>query len=184
LVPVGRGQALESETLDPEKYEAILGWIAEEQGRAPIPFKPTCAPHFHRIIRQKKLYKPQEAGHGHGGMGGGHPHGAGLDALTRGCLGGLGFVFISHVGQVQICGFLEESAGNVREEDFNFRKIWETSPLFLAVRDKEQYTGRCGECGFWQVCGGCRARAQTMNGHYLAEEPNCLYDPKGKHHAG
>jgi hypothetical protein len=23
-----------------------------------------------------------------------------------------------------------------------------------------------------------------MNGHYMEEEPNCLYDPKEKHHAG
>lgn len=167
LVPVGRGQALASETLDPEKYEAILSWIAEQQAVSPIPFKPTCAPHFHRILRQKKLHKPAA-----------HPHGAGLDFLSRGCLGGLGFVFISHVGQVQICGFLEEKAGNVREADMDFRKIWETSPLFLSMRDKKQYKGRCGICNYWQVCGGCRARAQTMNGHYMEEEPNCLYQPK------
>ena len=166
LVPVGRGKALENETLDPEKYESILSWIAEEQTRTSIPFKPTCAPHFHRIIRQKKLFKPSQPAHGHG-----------LDVLSRGCLGGLGFAFISHVGRVQICGFLEEPAGNVREENFNFRKIWETSPLFLAMRDKKRYKGRCGLCGFWQVCGGCRARAQAMNGHYLEEEPNCLYQP-------
>jgi heme b synthase len=177
LVPVGRGKALESETLDPEKYEAILTWIAEEQARSPIPFKPTCAPHFHRIIRQKKLYKP--AG-GHPGAGAtGHPHGAGLDTLSRGCLGGLGFVFISHVGQVQICGFLEEPAGNIRNENFDFKKIWETSPLFLEMRDKKRYRGRCGLCGFWQVCGGCRARAQSMKGHYMEEEPNCLFQPGG-----
>ena len=184
LVPVGRGKALESETLDPEKYEAILSWIAEEQARSPIPFKPTCAPHFHRIIRQKKLYKPP-GGHGHPGSGhpgSGHPgagHPGGLDTLSRGCLGGLGFVFISHVGQVQICGFLEESAGNVREANVDFKKIWETSPLFLEMRDRKRYKGRCGVCGFWNVCGGCRARAQSMKGHYMEEEPNCLYQPGG-----
>jgi heme b synthase len=177
LVPVGRGQAIESETLDPHKYESILSWIAEQQATTPIPFKPTCAPHFHRIIRQKKLYKPATHGHGHP-QEQGHDHPGGLDTLSRGCLGGLGFVFISHVGEVQICGFLEESAGNVRKENFDFKHIWETSPLFTRLREKKNYRGRCGVCGYWKVCGGCRARGKTMNGHYLEEEPNCLYQPE------
>lgn len=183
LVPVGRGQALEEQALDPAQYEALLTWIAEEQGRTPIPFKPTCAPHFHRIIRQKKLHKPPQSTQPPGTPGAGHPGGK-LDALSRGCLGGLGFAFVSHVGQVQICGFLEESAGNLRDTGMDFKTIWETSPLFLTLRDKKKYRGRCGECGFWQVCGGCRARAKTMNGHFLEEEPNCLYNPKGNRHDG
>ncbi len=176
LVPVGRGQELENEMLDPEKYEAILGWIADEQARTPIPFKPTCAPHFHRIIREKKLYKPNNHPHEQS-LDKGH-QGHGMDFLSRGCLGGLGFVFISHVGQVQICGFLEEKAGDVRAVNFDFKKIWDTSPLFLSMRDKKSYKGKCGECGFWQVCGGCRARALSMKGDYMEEEPNCLYHPR------
>ena len=37
----------------------------------------------------------------------------GLDAVTRGCLGGTGFCFISHTGIVQPCGFLELDCGDV-----------------------------------------------------------------------
>jgi len=27
------------------------------------------------------------------------------------------------------------------------------------------------------VCGGCRARALSVTGDYLAEEPYCIYEP-------
>jgi MoaA/NifB/PqqE/SkfB family radical SAM enzyme len=28
------------------------------------------------------------------------------------------------------------------------------------------------------VCGGCRARAHTINDDFLGNEPQCLYTPK------
>lgn len=34
-------------------------------------------------------------------------------------------------------------------------------------------SGRCGVCRLKYQCGGCRARALTRNGHYLAEDPDC-----------
>jgi len=30
------------------------------------------------------------------------------------------------------------------------------------------------------VCGGCRARAFAMTGDDLAEEPFCVYQPRGR----
>ena len=70
---------------------------------------------------------------------------AGPDAhAPGGCLGGKAFAFISHRGKVQICGFLDLEAGDLRRENFDFAKIWKTSPLFAAVRDVDSYRGRCG----------------------------------------
>jgi hypothetical protein len=37
--------------------------------------------------------------------------------------------------------------------------------------------GRCGECEFSQICGGCRCRAYAAYGDYLAEDPGCDYQP-------
>ncbi len=93
-------------------------------------------------------------------------------------MGGLGFAFISHIGKLQICGFLEEECGDLREADYDFHKLWETSPVFGAMRDVDGYHGRCGYCEYRRVCGGCRARAYAMTGDYLAEEPFCVYEPK------
>jgi radical SAM protein with 4Fe4S-binding SPASM domain len=98
--------------------------------------------------------------------------------MSKGCLGGQGFAFISHTGRVQICGFLDAEAGDVRREGFNFGKIWTTSELFLRMRDLDGYHGRCGYCEYRTVCGGCRARAYAATGDYLAEEPYCIYQPR------
>ena len=95
-------------------------------------------------------------------------------------MGGQSFAFISHLGKVQICGFLETEAGDLRAENLNFKKVWETSELFQQMRDISAYNGRCGYCEFAKVCGGCRARAFAMTGDYMAEEPFCLYEPKSK----
>jgi radical SAM protein with 4Fe4S-binding SPASM domain len=95
---------------------------------------------------------------------------------TRGCLGGISFCFISHVGQVQPCGYLELDCGNVQKQ--SFADIWENSEVFRNLRDLSKYGGKCGKCEFIKVCGGCRARAYEATGDYWAEEPLCLYQPK------
>jgi len=96
--------------------------------------------------------------------------------MTRGCLGGTGFCFISHVGVVSPCGYLEIDCGNVNEQ--HFKDIWNSSPQFLRLRNPEELTGKCAQCEFVRTCGGCRARAHAASGDYMAEEPNCIYIPK------
>ena len=96
--------------------------------------------------------------------------------MTRGCLGGSSFCFISHTGQAQPCGYLEINCGQIGEK--SFAEIWESSPVFVRLRDLNEYGGKCGRCEFIRVCGGCRARSYELNGDYLAEEPFCIYQPK------
>jgi radical SAM protein with 4Fe4S-binding SPASM domain len=98
-----------------------------------------------------------------------------LNAMTRGCLGGSAFCFISHRGQVQPCGYLELDCGRVTEK--GFAEIWNESSVFQDLRDLGRYKGKCGRCEFIRVCGGCRARAYETTGDYLAEEPFCVYEP-------
>ncbi len=38
---------------------------------------------------------------------------------------------------------------------------------------ERQLTGKCGKCELRFTCGGCRARAEGVMGHYLAEDPDC-----------
>ena len=100
----------------------------------------------------------------------------GMDAMTRGCLGGTGFCFISHTGQLQPCGYLTLDCGNVR--DTPFPELWRTTPWFRKFRAQEEYQGKCGPCEYHKVCGGCRARAFSMSGDPMAQEPLCLYQPR------
>lgn len=168
LVPMGRGKDLAEGAISAEKYEKTLHWFYEQKDKAPLQLKATCAPHYYRIMRQRAHSEGKEINF----------QTFGLDAVTRGCLGGTGFVFISHVGQMQPCGYLEVNAGNVREE--SFKTIWENSPVFRNLRNLEKYEGKCGKCEYIRVCGGCRARAYESTGDYLAEEPLCLYTPRAR----
>ncbi len=167
LVPTGRGKDLVDQSIDAVEYEKVLNWLYDQREKAPIHIKATCAPHYYRIMRQRARQEGKKISY--------ESHG--LDAVTRGCLGGISFCFISHVGQVQPCGYLELSAGNLRQTPF--REIWERSELFLKLRNFDDYKGKCGVCEYRKVCGGCRARAYEATGDVLAEEPLCTYMPAG-----
>ncbi|HDP70009.1 MAG TPA: heme b synthase [Actinobacteria bacterium] len=175
LVPTGRGKDLADEEISPEDYEKILNWfydkkkeVSHARRQAGIQLKATCAPHFYRIMRQRAKEDGEKITF--------QTHG--LNAMTRGCLGGTSFCFISHVGQVQPCGYLEINCGNVREQAF--QEIWENSKVFNDLRDFSKLEGKCGACEYKKVCGGCRARAYARTGNYLAEEPYCVYEPRTK----
>lgn len=158
LVPTGRGKQLVEQELSAEQYEQSLQWLVGHQGRSDIQIRVTCAPHYQRILRQC------------GGVG--------AAQASKGCMGGKSFAFISHVGMVQICGFMETPCGDIRKANCDFRSVWDNSEVFRQVRDVGSYHGRCGYCEFRKVCGGCRARALAISGDYLAEEPFCLYQPR------
>jgi radical SAM protein with 4Fe4S-binding SPASM domain len=96
--------------------------------------------------------------------------------FRRGCLAGTGFCFISHIGDVQPCGYLNLIAGNIRRQPF--REIYLKSELFRNLRDVSRLGGKCGYCEYRMICGGCRARAYGVQGNYLGEEPYCIYQPQ------
>lgn len=156
LVPTGRAKEMTGDELSVSEYEKTLEFLADKKKVSALEIKITCAPHFNRILLQK--------------------HFDVVSSLTgRGCMGGVGFCFISHIGDVQPCGYLDLKCGNVRE--FEFKKIWFDSEVFNNIRDWDKYTGKCGRCEFKGVCGGCRARAYAKYGDYLREEPYCSYIP-------
>ncbi|NCC23901.1 MAG: heme b synthase [Deltaproteobacteria bacterium] len=165
LVPTGRGDQIRSEIINAQEYEDVLSWFYDFRKTTDMHLKATCAPHYYRIMRQRAKAEGVAV----------TPENFGLDAMTRGCLGGIGFCFISHVGTVQPCGFLELDCGNVRKRPFP--EIWARSERFVELRTPSCYKGKCGPCEYHRVCGGCRARALTMSGDHLAEEPLCTYRP-------
>ena len=179
LVPTGRGQ--ESDMISPVQHELVFKWLYDLSKRVPFDIKTTAGQHYRRVVIQQKLREaknqPKEIEY--------------LDALTKegktGSIDGLGrapkgvndgngFVFISHVGDVYPSGLLPVKAGNVREQGLS--EIYRESPIFKALRDPDQYKGKCGVCEFRYVCGGSRSRAYAMTGDYLESEPFCVYVPK------
>ena len=166
LVPTGRGAELTEFEITPEEYENALGWLYDLSKRTELQIRPTCAPHYFRILRQQAKKEGIEI----------TPKTHGLDAMTKGCLGGISFGFISSIGEVNPCGYLPVSAGNVRKQ--SFKDIWENAKVFNDLRNYSKYEGKCGACEYKNVCGGCRARAYSETGNYMEEEPLCSYYPE------
>jgi heme b synthase len=165
LVPTGRGKYIVDQEITATEYESTLNWFYDQREKTPLQLKATCAPHYYRILRQRAKQEGKSITYKTHGM----------DAMTRGCLGGTGFCFISHRGIVQPCGFLDVNCGDITQA--SFADIWNRSDIFLSLRNFDELKGKCGVCEFKKVCGGCRARAYEATGDFLAEEPLCSYQP-------
>ncbi|MGA2173076.1 MAG: radical SAM protein [Sedimentisphaerales bacterium] len=160
MVPMGRAKEIDDAVLDPVQYEYILGELLRIKLRGDVNVRVTCGPSFARICEQARA--------------------RGLTAEGSGCIGGRGFGFISYKGDVQTCGFLDISAGNLVANGFNFKKIWLESKFLNEIRDVSAMKDNCGECEYAGLCGGCRARAMAMLGDYLRGDPVCGYVPGKK----
>jgi radical SAM protein with 4Fe4S-binding SPASM domain len=155
LVPTGRGEQIAGEVLDAVQYEVLLNELLRLKLESNMRLHVTCGPQFSRICQLADS--------------------RGLTEKVRGCLGGKEFAFISYRGDVQICGFLGISAGNLVSNHYNFAQIWLGSDFLRDVRDTSKYVGPCADCQYVGVCGGCRARAYAMTGNYLGSDPICVY---------
>ena len=160
LVPTGRGSAISDEILKPDRYERLLIELIDLKSKNSIDVRITCGPQVSRIVAQK------------------NPKASTIKNRRKGCMAGGEFAFISYRGDVQTCGFLDISAGNLIDNGYNFADIWENSTLLNNIRDLSLYQGKCSQCEFVESCGGCRARAYAMTGNYLASDPICNYQPK------
>lgn len=156
LVPTGRGKI--DDLLTAEEMERLFERLALLSRTAPYDIKTTEGQHYRRVFLQQSR--------------GAQPSGA---RAPLGINDGKGFVFVSHIGDIQPSGFLPLTAGNVRKDEL--LEVYRNSPMFRELRDSKLLKGKCGRCEFKMICGGSRARAYAMSGDYLGEEPLCLYEP-------
>lgn len=167
IVPTGRGEDIMTELIPEKLYDEILEWHYQvEKEENELLMRPTCAPHYYRIVRQKAKEEGEKVKHrtlkfSTGG--------------SKGCLAGQLICLINVDGDVLPCSYFPKAAGNIRT--LSFKDIWENSELLLSLRDFKSYKGSCGQCEYVSVCGGCRARSYAMTGDYLAPEPFCSYTP-------
>jgi radical SAM protein len=159
LVPTGRGKV--DDLLTADEMENLFERLARLSRNAPYDIKTTEGQHYRRVILQQAQ--------------GAKPSGV---RAPLGINDGKGFVFVSHIGNIQPSGFLPLTAGNVRKD--GLLDVYRSSPLFRELRNPSLLKGKCGRCEFKTICGGSRARAYAMTGDYLGEEPLCAYQPPSK----
>lgn len=173
LVPTGRAQA--SNMISPEEHERTFIWLYDLSKNAPFDIKSTAAPMYRRVAIERKRAE-QSDGTPVTFQGAGFQYADGLNRPTRGVNDGNGFLFISHVGDIQPSGFLPITAGNFRTDDVI--DVYRHSDLFTDLRNPDKLKGRCGICEYRDVCGGQRGRAYGITGDYLESDPACSYIPK------
>ena len=174
LVPTGRAQARQMITA--EEHERIFHWLYDLSKTAPFDIKATAAPMYRRVALERKR-REMGADSEITFQGAGFRYQDGLDRPVKGVNDGKGFLFISHRGEVMPSGFLQISAGSVREHDVV--ELYRRHPMFADLRDPKKLKGKCGVCEYNELCGGQRGRAYGVTGDYLEVDPGCAYDPVG-----
>ncbi|MHB8840904.1 MAG: radical SAM protein [Candidatus Aquicultor sp.] len=170
VIPTGRGEELMGELIPKEDYEEILDWHFQmEKAEDSLLVRPACAPHYYRVVLQKAKeegvkFKRRSFKFSTGG--------------SKGCVIGQVISVIDVDGNVLPCSYFPKAAGNLKER--TFKDIWENSELFKELRDISKHKGKCGACEYCNICGGCRARAYSVGGDYLGEDPFCNYMPAKK----
>jgi radical SAM protein with 4Fe4S-binding SPASM domain len=158
LVCTGRGQDMSDIT--PAQYESTLTSLvkAARVYEDRIMVRARCAPHLLRIADKIDPESPLMKG------------------ATSGCIAGTGYIRITPEGDVTPCPYIPTIAGNIKET--GLKEIWEKAGVFETMR-KREYGGRCKECEYDDICGGCRARALAVS-DIMGEDPWCEYEPEGK----
>ena len=160
MVCTGRGEELTDITA--QQYEEVLSTLVDLQDRYPgMMIRARCAPHFKRIAYQKNPQSPITKAEGY---------------LGGGCLAGSHYCRIAPDGEITPCPYMPLSVGNIRANKFS--DIWANASVFNELRSP-QLKGKCGECEYEDLCGGCRARPYASHGDYLDEDLWCQYVPKG-----
>ena len=163
LVPVGRGRGIQDSALDLGENERLIRFMVRAQRTSRAVVEPVAGPQYWPLLLQQKGIAQGPLLHL-------------AEAVFHGCSAGRGFVYIKPNGDVWPCPFIAVSCGNVRQAPFG--DIWTAAPVFKDLRAREQrLRGRCGECEYRRLCGGCRGRAWAVSGDYLAEDPSCFIHP-------
>lgn len=180
LVRTGRGAELEE--LSAAENEDVVHFLYEASGHRLV-VRTVEAPFFRRVVRERSAATPEGDPAADFRLGSLYRR---LSTRLRERLGppgpsrahsvgtrdGKGIVFVSHDGDVYPAGFLPIALGNIRTR--SIVDIYRNDPLLRAIR-ASQFTGRCGDCGFTDCCGGSRARAFAAFADSLAEDPACGY---------
>ena len=209
LVPVGCGVDIaEEQMVAPQEYEEMLNWFYDRSLEGGIELKATCAPHYYRVARQRRVADRRLAqifpstaenvaaiGPSDMMMPGGtgviirpsvHPAHA-ASSHPGGHPNEMSAMTKGCLAGTGVCFISHE--GEVFPCGYlpaiagdlrkqTFAEIWNHSEVFDNLRDDDKLEGKCGCCEFRHVCMGCRARAFAATGNYMAEEPFCVYTPK------
>ena len=145
-----------------QQYEEVLGYLVDcqDQYKGHARASPLRSAFQTAGVRKRSQFAVDQSHRLHG----------------RRCLAGTNYARVTPNGELTPCPYMPLSAGNIRET--SFVDLWEKSDVFNSFR-YPQLKGKCGDCEYTDICGGCRARPYVDHGDWLDEDQWCLYTPKG-----
>ncbi len=96
-----------------------------------------------------------------------------LSKIYAGCQAGDEIIYIDYKGNVGACSYIPKFADNIKDKALD--DILLNNKLFVDLREyKNKLEGKCKECNYKMICGGCRASALALKKSIFAEDPLCL----------
>ncbi|HHN81476.1 MAG TPA: radical SAM protein, partial [Methanomicrobia archaeon] len=173
FIPTGRGRFSLEADLSPTQREGLLKYLYERSQTSPVEIFST-APQYARIAIQT-IHK-----HGGGNLSftfyGGHVEGDLFEIaeFISGCGAGRLYCAVTSSGKVKPCVFMPIVVGNLRKE--SLYDVWNNSQELKDLRDRSKIRGRCAQCTYKYVCGGCRSRAYGYYGDMEEVDTGCIYN--------
>lgn len=149
------GNASEDLMISNEEYKNIVKELIQECNRLNIKFRtgdPLLIPIFPKVfgidLKEASQY-------------------------YAGCEAGDEIIYIDFKGNVGACSYIPMFADNIKDKPLN--EILENNKLFTMLKEyKTNLKGKCQECMYKTICGGCRATALALKKSLLEEDPLCL----------
>ena len=158
LVCTGRGEKVTN--ISAQTYDDVLRRVTHAaHDEDQIMIRAKCAPHFKRMALELDPNWPITLAQGY---------------EAGGCLAGTRYCRVTPEGGVTACPYMESDVGSVRET--GFADIWQNAEQFKALRTPK-LEGRCGDCEYSKMCGGCRARPFARYDNLMGEDFLCNYEP-------
>lgn len=149
------GNASEELLVSNEEYKNIIKELIQESNKLKISFRtgdPTLIPIFPEVfgIDIKKA-----------------------EQYYAGCEAGDEIIYIDYKGNVGACSYIPIFADNIKDKPLD--EILETNQLFISLKQyKDNLKGKCKQCAYKMICGGCRATALALKKSLFEEDPLCL----------
>ncbi|MFX1294892.1 MAG: radical SAM protein [Promethearchaeota archaeon] len=97
--------------------------------------------------------------------------------ITEGCTCCTEYIQMNFDGKIFPCSFLRMGLGNILTD--GLKDIWEKNTTVLKFRKRFIKDGKCKDCFYTKICGGCRARAFNETGNPFGSIPSCEGSPDG-----
>lgn len=95
-----------------------------------------------------------------------------LSQFHGGCSAGRVYAGLTADGKLKPCPFFPLEVGDALKDDLE--DLWLNNAYFNDMRDRTSFDGFCAQCGYRDMCGGCRGRSWRLSGgNVKASDPYC-----------